>query len=402
MSSAQTSITRVATDAEAVAANTNGTAAAAAAANAPTTQQKAGSAATLRQKRLLGFGLLLLGFLMAYLLLVFWPEEFAKNANGISVDANGNPVTGSTRQMVYLIGDSAALAFKMRLDVRLLLVVMMAGGLGSFVHVATSFSDYVGNEKLTSNWLWFYVLRPFIGMMLAVVFYLVIRGGFLGINNTADSINPFGIAALAGLVGMFSKQATDKLSEVFDTLFKSSSGDAKRKDDLQNPIPVLTDVEPKNIEPKTDNLVVTVTGTGFVRGASVRVNGAARETQFVDGTHLGATLLPEDVANEGELVVTVFNPGPGGGTSTPIKLKIAPSTSLPSTNGTSGNGSGKLLLNEPKNTTREETDETPDESTIATETVDNTTDSDEHDEEVENEGGGLTTDKSSEEDPTRK
>jgi hypothetical protein len=34
-------------------------------------------------------------------------------------------------------------------------------------------------------------------------------------------VNPYGMVALAGLVGMFTKQATDKLSEVFSTLFKT-------------------------------------------------------------------------------------------------------------------------------------------------------------------------------------
>ena len=36
---------------------------------------------------------------------------------------------------------------------------------------------------------------------------------------------------MAGLVGLFSKQATDKLNEVFSTLVKSG-GDDKRKDKL--------------------------------------------------------------------------------------------------------------------------------------------------------------------------
>jgi hypothetical protein len=277
-----------------------------------TTQQRAGTAATLLQKRLLGWGLLALAFLFAYLFLVFWPGQVDKNS------------TGNSPQTVFLLGRYGQLVLS--LDVRLILMVMMAGGLGSFVHVATSFSDYVGNEKLTSNWLWFYVLRPFIGMMLAVIFYLAIRGGFLTGGGDAGSINPFGIAALAGLVGMFSKQATDKLSEVFDTLFKTApgAGDSKRKDNLNNPVPVLTDVEPKNVKQKSADVVVTVKGSGFVKGASLRVKDSARETEFVDATRLTARLLPADVASAGVIEVTVFNPGPGGGTSTPIKITIDP------------------------------------------------------------------------------
>jgi len=202
---------------------------------------------------------------------------------------------------------------------------MVSGGLGSFIHTATSFGDYVGNEALASSWLWWYILRPFIGMMLAVVFYLVIRGGFLSAGSNAGSINPFGITALAGLVGMFSKQATDKLNEVFNTLFRTApgEGDSKRKDNLTNPVPSISDFEPKSIEPMTNNFIVNVIGTGFVKGAVVRIKGTNRETEFVDETKLTTKLLPDDVRKEGELEVTVFNPLPGGGESTIMKLKIA-------------------------------------------------------------------------------
>jgi hypothetical protein len=276
------------------------------------TQQDPGAPATRLQVRLLGLGLIVLAVLMAYLFLALWPSGFDPTA------------TGSTVTIIPIFGQTVALS--VTLDVRLVLMVMMAGGLGSFIHAATSFSDYVGNERLTSNWIWWYILRPFTGMILAVIFYLVIRGGFLSAGTEAGKINPFGIAALAGLVGMFSKQATDKLNEVFNTLFRTApgEGDSKRKDNLTNPVPSVIDIEPKSVEPKTQNLDVGVKGTGFIDGAVVRVNGVNRETKFIDPTKLSATLLQEDVEHEGELEITIFNPGPGGGVSTPIKLKIAP------------------------------------------------------------------------------
>ena len=42
-----------------------------------------------------------------------------------------------------------------------------------------------------------------------------------GSNAKASELNPFGLVAIGALVGMFSKAATMKLGEVFDTLFKS-------------------------------------------------------------------------------------------------------------------------------------------------------------------------------------
>ena len=108
----------------------------------------------------------------------------------------------------------------------------LAGALGSYVHLATSFADYAGNEKLTASWGWWYLVRPFIGMALAEVVYLTLRGGLLnaGANNTA-AISTYGVASVAALTGLFSKQATDKLREVFETLFRTEKK-VERKDAL--------------------------------------------------------------------------------------------------------------------------------------------------------------------------
>jgi hypothetical protein len=266
------------------------------------------------QVRFMGIGLVLLGLFLAYLFIRLWPAGLEENTKG------------SALQTIHLWRSS--IVFNITLDARLFLLVMVAGGLGSFIHTATSFGDYVGNDKLSSTWLWWYILRPFIGMALAVVFYLVIRGGFLSAGTEAGQINPFGIAALAGLVGMFSKQATDKLDEVFNTLFRTApgEGDSKRRDNLSNPVPSISDFEPKSVEPMTNNLLVNVKGTGFVKGAVMRINGTNRDTDFVDESQINAKLLPADVEKEGELEITIFNPPPGGGESTAMKLKIAPKT----------------------------------------------------------------------------
>jgi hypothetical protein len=121
--------------------------------------------------------------------------------------------------------------------------VGVAAALGSFVHVATSFATYIGNGKFDVRWLWWYVLRTPIGVALALVVYFAIRGGLLTASSlsTAD-INPFGIAALSGLVGLFSKQATDKLEETFKTLFRTAAetGDPTRGDKLNLPVPTTS------------------------------------------------------------------------------------------------------------------------------------------------------------------
>jgi hypothetical protein len=103
-------------------------------------------------------------------------------------------------------------------DVRLFFIVAIAGALGSLVHALRSLSWYIGNRALVWSWLAKYILLPFIGATLGTVFYFLIRGGFFSPGAGPTDISPFGFAAVAGLIGMFSEQAVLKLKEVAETL----------------------------------------------------------------------------------------------------------------------------------------------------------------------------------------
>ena len=71
-----------------------------------------------------------------------------------------------------------------------------------------------------------YILLPFVGASLGLVFYLVIRAGFFPPQASVDQTSPFGFAALAGLVGLFSQQAVLKLKDVAETLLtKAEQGE---------------------------------------------------------------------------------------------------------------------------------------------------------------------------------
>ena len=212
--------------------------------------------------------------------------------NGANTNAAASPISESTASSgegtasvygserpppFWLFGRK----FQPTLEVRLLLLVMLAGAIGSYIHASSSFVDYLGNRTLISSWVWWYLLRPFIGMMLALLFYFVFRGGFItaGVNpggeGAASYINPFGIAALGGLVGMFSKIATDKLNEVFLTLFtpKAGQGDAKRGDKLSGAAGSgLSSIAPA-VGSTTGGTAVTIVGTDFVDGMAVNFGG---------------------------------------------------------------------------------------------------------------------------------
>jgi len=113
-------------------------------------------------------------------------------------------------------------------EIDLLCLVLLAGALGSFLHMAQSFSDFAGNRRLKSSWVWWYCFLPFVGGGLALVFYAGLRGGLITVGAApgvkATDLNPYGLVAASALAGMFSKAATKKLGEVFDTFFQSSKG----------------------------------------------------------------------------------------------------------------------------------------------------------------------------------
>ena len=67
---------------------------------------------------------------------------------------------------------------------------------------------------------------------------------------------------------------------------------------------------------------LTVVGSGFVDGSSVRWDGSARPTTFVDSTRLTATIAAADLTSIRTVPITVFNSTPGGGTSNPVNFSI--------------------------------------------------------------------------------
>lgn len=104
-------------------------------------------------------------------------------------------------------------------EANLVIVVALSGALGGLVYSLRSFYKYVGNRKLIWSWFAMYILLPFVGTCMGLVFYLVVRAGFFSPEANVDQTSPFGFAALAALVGLFSEQAILKLKDVSETVF---------------------------------------------------------------------------------------------------------------------------------------------------------------------------------------
>lgn len=123
----------------------------------------------------------------------------------------------------YSSKEVSIFGFVLTMEARLVLVVALSGALGGLVHSLKSFYWYLGNRGLVWSWAGMYILMPFLGSALGLIFYLVIRGGFFSPQATVDQTSPFGFAALSVLVGLFSEQAVLKLKKVAETVLTEAS-----------------------------------------------------------------------------------------------------------------------------------------------------------------------------------
>jgi hypothetical protein len=261
-------------------------------------------------RMMLGTFLATAGVALLYSVIALWP----------TVEVVGTKAAG-TKTITWF-----GWSYKPSADAALLVMVILVSALGSYVHAAVSFSDFVGNRRLASSWIWWYLLRIFVGSSLAVLFYFSIRGGLFGSPQSSD-VNPYGFAALAGLVGLFSKQATDKLREIFDTAFRVAPGygDDARGDSIVNPVPVLDSSEPPTLT--KNDLEIVLVGSGFIDETGARVSQAGgidvpRTVEVLSANRLKVSLEAGDVSVPGPLRFTVVNPEPGGGSSRTLEVTV--------------------------------------------------------------------------------
>ncbi|HKY27308.1 MAG TPA: IPT/TIG domain-containing protein [Pyrinomonadaceae bacterium] len=197
------------------------------------------------------------------------------------------------------------------LETRLLLLVMLSGALGSLMHSLRSLYWYAGNRMLVWSWLGLYLLLPFTGAILAVIFYFVVRGGFFSPQASFENTSPFGFAALSALVGLFSPQATLKLKEVAETIFtkpgKGEDSKPEKTEEDESKTPTLGDnpIEP-NSGPVDGGTKVTIKGQGFVSGVAVKFGSQSAVVNSSSNTSIDVTT--PSTTGPGAVDVEVTNP----------------------------------------------------------------------------------------------
>jgi hypothetical protein len=190
---------------------------------------------------------------------------------------------------------------------RLLLIVLVCGALGALLHALRSLAMYIGNRELRRSWLVMYALLPFTGGILALVFYVIIRGGFFAPNTTVDVTSPFSFAAMSVMVGLFSQHALEKLKQVAESFFTRTE---PAKDSLATTasMAVISSAARVAAEPGGPQDTIEITGSGFDADTMLDVNGRERTPELIGPNRLRLLLDTTELAvleNGGELRVGV-------------------------------------------------------------------------------------------------
>jgi len=94
--------------------------------------------------------------------------------------------------------------------------ILLAGAMGSMIHVMRSFWWYVGNRELRWSWVPMYYVLPFVGAALAFLMGILLEAGLVSTNGSSakPETSVKYLVAIAGLVGMFSEIASAKMRQI--------------------------------------------------------------------------------------------------------------------------------------------------------------------------------------------
>ena len=102
---------------------------------------------------------------------------------------------------------------------------MFGAGIGSTVATMLAYLEHASEKKdFDTAYVPWYIARPLMGMMLGLIFYFLLREGLLAVvtsNSTPENLSEAGLTGVGALVGLFSKEAIEKLRELFNTVFST-------------------------------------------------------------------------------------------------------------------------------------------------------------------------------------
>lgn len=130
-------------------------------------------------------------------------------------------VTLSILTYIFKPGDSL---------IRALIYISCSGGLGGTIYSIRGFYQNLVDDKFNFNWVWWFIFRPIISIVIGVFVYFLIVGGLmsLGAIQEVDFLRSVifycGVSFLAGF--SFTQFAT-KLENLAETLFSKKDDNKK-------------------------------------------------------------------------------------------------------------------------------------------------------------------------------
>ena len=126
---------------------------------------------------------------------------------------------------------------------RIVGLVLIIGALGACLHGITSLGFHCSRKDFGPEWTFWYLYRPPVGALLALIFYLIINGGLVSQVDINNKNKFFLLLGLSGLIGLFSKQALIRLRMIFDAIFASEKDEPPENSDRSG---VLNEPKPQS------------------------------------------------------------------------------------------------------------------------------------------------------------
>lgn len=143
------------------------------------------------------------------------------------------------------------------------------------------------------------------------------------VNGTAIATTFVGATELQATMPAALLSATGQLAVKVTTPPPGGGTSAPLTYTVENPAVTTTSLAPMSALIGSPATLLTVTGTGFVTGSKIVFNGTDLPTTLKSPTSLEATIPAAQLTTAGNYAVTVVNPAPGGGTSTPLSFTVS-------------------------------------------------------------------------------
>lgn len=143
---------------------------------------------------------------------------------GVPAEAAQSPEEASAEEprINEAARDFAVLGYNVTLtaDKHFLIVVFLVGALSSIAMLLRSLAVHHGKEDFKATWVPYYLLTPLTAGIAALMVVLVFLGGLFGASISVAPENPYGLVAVAAIVGMFIKETLEKLKTIAAALFQ--------------------------------------------------------------------------------------------------------------------------------------------------------------------------------------